>query len=366
MHPTPARLSAAAAALLFGCGSQELPASQPDRGSAPPNASRAQVAATSPSQAGVSSSPPAPSSPGTALATTTPKPTAAFPPRDFEPLFDQSAKPGDGHWNPVGNAAAGDRLALGSPAMVQAVVHPHPVSRFEKLTVVAMDLTQLEVHFAPGTDDPGVDRLTADHPPGLVPKQHQEQLVVVFNGGFKPRHGHWGMMVGGETLLEPKPTGCTIALYRDGAIRIGSWPVLSAEAPQMAAYRQTPPCLVENDQVHPDLIARRERAWGGRSPKRKTRRRTALGIDASGTLLLFGMGIELGPQRLAEGMKHAGAVAAAQLDINWSWTRFLLFGTPAAGERLQVTSTLIPQMVHARFGYVEKAGFRDFFYVTRR
>lgn len=306
-----------------------------------------------------------PAAPPPSSATKTTR-TGAFPPADFEPPFERSAKPGDGRWVPLGSADAGDRLAAAPPSMVKAVVHPHPMSRFEAVTVVAMDLTKLGVHFAPGTDDPKTEALGDGHPPGLVPKRLHDKLVVVFNGGFKPRHGHWGMMLAGQVLLAPKQSACTIGLYRDGTIRIASWPSLAAEVDRMAAYRQTAPCLLENSELHPELAAKQERAWGGRSPKRKTRRRTALGIDATGTMLLFGMGIEVGPHRLAEAMKHVGAVAAAQLDINWSWTRFLLFGTPSADPRLQVTSTLIPQMVHARFGYVEKAAFRDFFYVTRR
>jgi hypothetical protein len=94
-------------------------------------------------------------------------------------------------------------------------------------------------------------------------------------------------------------------------------------------------------------------------------RPAALGIDATGRVLLYGMGEELEPPELAEGMRVAGAKDAAQLDINWSWTRFLVFGEPE-GKALQTTSTLIPKMVHTKRGYVETAADRDFFYVIRR
>jgi hypothetical protein len=77
------------------------------------------------------------------------------------------------------------------------------------------------------------------------------------------------------------------------------------------------------------------------------------------------MGTEVGPEMLARAMQAVGAVAATQLDINWSWTKFLLIGAPGGAE-LQVTSTLIPKMVHARTGYVKRPAHRDFFYVTRR
>jgi hypothetical protein len=57
-------------------------------------------------------------------------------------------------------------------------------------------------------------------------------------------------------------------------------------------------------------------------------------------------------------------VTVAQLDINWSWTRFLLYGGDNGDPT--VTSTLVPQMVHAKQGYVKKPGFRDFFYLLKR
>ena len=89
-----------------------------------------------------------------------------------------------------------------------------------------------------------------------------------------------------------------------------------------------------------------------------------MGLDESGRILFYAMGEETEPADLAAGLQAVGARQAAQLDINWSWTKFLLLGDKG-GER-QVTSTLIPKMVHARKGYVEKTAFRDFFYFVPR
>ncbi len=58
-----------------------------------------------------------------------------------------------------------------------------------------------------------------------------------------------------------------------------------------------------------------------------------------------------------------GCTVKATTVMNW---KFLLMGQPDAGAPLQVTSTLVPKMVHSRRGYVEKKAFRDFFYLTRR
>lgn len=108
------------------------------------------------------------------------------------------------------------------------------------------------------------------------------------------------------------------------------------------------------------------RRWGGRDPKRKTRRRSALGLDASGRILFYGFGEEVNARLLAEGMRIVGAKSATQLDINYSWTRFLLVGSPKADAPTQITSTLVPDMKHRKRGYIEKWMPRDFFYLTSR
>ncbi len=291
-------------------------------------------------------------------------PESRFPPADFAPPSARSAAAGDGTWRRLGATSAGDRAAAGRSVLVVTTVHPHPVSRFDSVTLAAIDLRHAALHFMAGKDDPGAEAL--DPPAGVIPEADQDKLLAVFNGGFLPRHGRWGMMVQGRELVPPRADGCTVGLYRDGAVRIRPWAALESRSGTMSAYRQTPPCLIDSGKLHPALSAGNERLWGGRDPKRKTRRRSALGIDESGRVLLYAMGTEVGPLLLAQAMRHAGAVDAVQLDINWSWTRFLLYGQPSPGGRLQVTSTLIPKMTHSSKGYLERAGHRDFFYVLRR
>ena len=115
-------------------------------------------------------------------------------------------------------------------------------------------------------------------------------------------------------------------------------------------------------------IWRRRASAHGAGAIRAARRGAAArsGSMLPGRTLFYGMGTEVGAEMLARGMQYAGAVAAAQLDINWSWTKFLLMGQPSADAPLQVTSTLIPLMVHARNGYVERSAARDFFYIGLR
>jgi hypothetical protein len=134
----------------------------------------------------------------------------------------------------------------------------------------------------------------------------------------------------------------------------------------MSAYRQTMPCLLEQGEVHESLKAGRDKMWAGRNPDITTRHRSVIGIHESGSILFYGVGIEATPKLLAEGMKYAGAFNATQLDINWGWMRFLLFGERKSDGQLGVTSTLIDQMVHGRTQYVKNPSDRDFFYLSWR
>jgi hypothetical protein len=299
----------------------------------------------------------------------TPFAGTVFPPATVVAPHERSAQPGDGEWQRLGHSERGETLAGDPAAMFKTVIHPHPVSKWVTLTVAAIDLCHVSVQYVPGTADVKDTKTDPEQlpvTPGHVPEQDRDALLAVFNGGFKPHHGGWGMLVRSVQVVPPREDGCTVAITTDGAVRIGSWPNVAGALEDVRSYRQTPPCLLEQGALHPSLRAYNERPWGGRDPKRKTRRRSAIGIDASGRILFYGVGEEAGPRDIANGMKAAGAISAAQLDINWSWTRFLLFGRPRPDAELEVTSTLIPQMVHRRKGYVVRSVARDFFYVTRR
>jgi hypothetical protein len=348
--------------LFLACGGQratEEPAPAPAGGEQP----APEVQSGAPAEQPGSQSSPAETKPTTAEPSRDAKPQVDFPPADFTPPFERSAKPGDGKWVALGDAARGDHAAEPPNLLFKTNVHPHKVSRFVVVTVVAIDLTRASVHLVAGTEDPVAPDVPKEQRSGLVPNDHQPALLAVFNGGYQTGHGRWGVKIDSRTFVPPRENGCTLALYRDGSARIRTWPALQSSEGEMAAFRQTPPCLVEEGQLHPDLDAGRERAWGGRVPNIKTRNRSAVGVDRSGRILFFGFGDEAGPALLGEGMRYAGAVSAAQLDINYYWTRFLLFGKKA--DKLQVTSTLAPQMQHEATGYVARAASRDFFYVRR-
>ena len=245
-------------------------------------------------------------------------------------------------------------------------LHPHKVSKWKTVTVVAIDLCKTELHLVAGTDEPKDKNAPKKVRPGLIAPSHRDNLLAILNGGYKTSHGGFGMMSAGHTFIEPKVKGCVLAIEKSGQVRLGPWPALKERRSEFTAFRQTPPCLIDGGQLHPNLETHNERAWGGQDPKRKTRRRSAMAIDKSGRILFYGFGEETGPRELALGLRYAGADNAAQFDINYSWTRFLLVGEKSSEGSLRVTNTLVPKMVHRKTGYIEKSMPRDFFYVTRR
>ena len=81
--------------------------------------------------------------------------------------------------------------------------------------------------------------------------------------------------------------------------------------------------------------------------------------------LFYALAEEGDARWLAEGLRLAGAAAAAELDINWNWTRFFTF-EPSAGAASRVPSPLVQGMEHGAREYVERPSPRDFFYFAER
>ncbi len=274
-------------------------------------------------------------------------------------LEPATASAGDGVWTRLGDPERGDRAGSGEAALHQTRLHPHPASRFVTVTVAAIDLCRARIGYTPGTEDAPKVELSGR---GLVPPDRQEALIAVFNGGWKPEHGRWGMYRSGISVVPAREGGCTVRVAQDGKVTLSS--TMPADVDTLEAYRQTPPCLFENGTLHPKLAAGDEKPWGGKAKDVVTRRRSAVGVSEDGRFLFYAVGDEASPKWLAKALLSAGASVGAELDINWYWTRFLLFGEKDGA--LAVTSTLIPGMEFQGRGYVERPSDRDFFYVLSR
>jgi hypothetical protein len=233
------------------------------------------------------------------------------------------------------------------------------------VTIAAIDLRRVVLGLVPGTEDLKWANLPVGPESGLVPASDRPALAFVMNGGFQPKHGRWGLVASGVVVSKPREDGCTVAIAPSLGVEIRPWAKLSEVARMAPTLRQTPPCLIDEGAVHPSLLAGHDKAWAGHTQDLRTRRRSAIGVDQSGEVLFYAIGEEAEPRWLAEALRLAGAAHAAELDINWYWTRFLLFGEGTDG-RLKVTSTLVPKMEHMETEYVERPSTRDFFYGVER
>nr|WP_275939089.1 phosphodiester glycosidase family protein [Polyangium spumosum] len=227
-----------------------------------------------------------------------------------------------------------------------------------------MDLQRVTIRLVAGTTEPVSENVPLSARPGLIPRAEHPDLVAAFNGGFKALHGQYGMMIEGKTFLPPRKFACTVGLYRDGSVRIGTWPALAPTEPEMAAYRQTPACLVEGGELNKKLTEY-NRNWGATVSGETVIRRSAIGVDATGRTLFYALGEAVTAQSLARAIKAAGAHAAAQLDVNYAFPRFLLFDHPPGAER-SLAASLVPKIDYRETDYVKDPSPRDFFYVARR
>ena len=251
--------------------------------------------------------------------------------------------------------------------MYKTIVHPDARRSLAAVAVVAVDLERLGLRLVAGTIEPQSAAVPLSERPGVVPADQLGDLVAAFNGGFKAEHGHFGMMIDGRTFLPPRARSCTVALYRGGAIRIRTFKALAEGVAEMAAYRQTPPCLVEEGNINDALLAADDSpGWGVSVSGDTVIRRSAIGLDHAGKILLYAIGESVTAGTLARAMKAAGAENAAQLDVNQAYPRFVLYTPGQPNERPRVASALIPDTPYSRSEYVGKPEWRDFFYLARR
>jgi Phosphodiester glycosidase len=357
------------AAALAGCGQIVPP---PPAAPPPPPALELPPATASPAESPPPPDPPPPPAP--------PVQRPPFPPPAFPVPFERTAATEDGVWRPLVPGVDGE-----ASLFYRATVHPDPVQHFLAVAVVAIDLDRIAVHLVAGTREPLSTTVPPERRPGLVPAADLPSLVAVMNGGFMTRHGSWGLMIGGDVFLPPHDDGCTVALYADDRVRVRTHVELADTVPAMIAYRQTPPCLVEQGAVSPALLGdEKPRRWGLSATGGVTIQRSAIGVAEGARTLLYGFGEGIPPRALAEAMRAAGAVDAAELDVNWSFPRFLVYGPgaspqaprgstmglrpaePGSAPYPEVTATLVPRVEHAPGAYVVKPAERDFFYLTRR
>jgi hypothetical protein len=292
-----------------------------------------------------------------------------FRPPAVGPALKEWSAPGDGEWVPMPDP---QRPADGI-AMMKTLLHPDRSRSWAEVFVVAIDLRRVRIHLVPGSKEPAATEEAAMEMkrPGVIPEEHRSRVLAAFNGGFKTEHGQYGMFTDGTLLVKPKPSVCAVAAYRDGTMRVASWDKLAAGAADMVFWRETPVCMYEDDQLHwrladPSLA----RKWGATLDGETVIRRSAIGIDRTGQILFVSISNNTTARVIADGMHHAGAVTVAQLDVNYSYPKFVTFENqkkPAQNQEgeppKRIAVALADGFEFSEDEYIREKNRRDFFYV---
>jgi hypothetical protein len=287
-----------------------------------------------------------------------------FRPKDPGPARKAWSAPGDGIWVPISDP----RRPGEEPYLFKTLLHPDPERGWAEVFVVAVDLRRVSVHPLPGTQEPKADNKDAEsfERPAVIPEKDHEELLAAFNGGFMTEHGGYGFKLNGVTLVGPKPKACTIAAYDDGGIRVAPWTELEADAARMTWFRQAPECMVHGNKLHPGILwVSGNRKWGATLDGETVIRRSAIGINEARDILYVSITNHTNARVLAEGMRHAGAVSVAQLDVNWSYPKFVLFEPKQPGGPRKAVA-LAPGFEFSEDEYIRKRARRDFFYLMRK
>jgi hypothetical protein len=291
-------------------------------------------------------------------------PLPPFAPKDPGPAHKSWSAPGDGKW-----VAIVDPRRPNEPTyMVKTLLHPDASRSWAELFVVAIDLRRTRIHLMAGSQEPKADNEATQQSyvrPAKIPPEHHEELLAGFNGGFMTEHGGWGMHLDDTTLVQPREKGCTVAVYKDDSVRIATWARLKDTVKEMRWYRQGPECMYEDGKLHVGLTVEDNRKWGATLDGDTVIRRSAMGINEARGILYVGISNHTTARVMAEGMRHVGAPVVVQMDVNWSYPKFVLFEPrPGAPERKAVA--LAPGFEFSEDEYIRSKARRDFFYVMRR
>jgi hypothetical protein len=284
-----------------------------------------------------------------------------FLPKDVGPFTSEVAAKGDGVWLPLADYGEGNLPVV----IFKTLLHPDKERPWAEVFVVAIDLRRTRLRAVAGSIEPEASTEEGQRylRKGLIPEEHQPSLVVAFNGGFKAEHGQYGMKVDGVTLLPPRNSGCTVAGYSDGQVRIATWTSIAAQANDMTWFRQTPACMVESGDLHAALKSDRATSWGTAIEGGTVVRRSAIGLDETGDVLYASVSNATNARAMARAMRHAGATRVAQLDINWSYPHIVTFRRSKSGA--PEGALLFDGFTYEDGTYLARRSRRDFFYVTR-
>lgn len=290
-------------------------------------------------------------------------PKPGFVPTDVGPVFEKWSAPGDGKWVKVPDP----RRPEEQPYMHKTLLHPDKNRSWAELFVVAVDMKRTRLQAVAGYREPqSFEKEGRSYQrKAVIPEDQHDELLAAFNGGFMTEHGWFGMKVDGVTLVKPKATACTLAEREDGSLVLATWKTLADSESDLRWFRQMPGCMYEDGKIHPGLADPDTRLWGATLDGETVIRRSAVGISADHQVLYVGISNHTTAKAIADGMRHAGAVTVGQLDVNWSYPKFVLYEPKEPGGPRKAVA-LAPGFEFDEDEYIRKRSLRDFFYLVRK
>jgi hypothetical protein len=287
----------------------------------------------------------------------TPQPAYTPTPSVWQPaaLIPLGKADGEGVWSEYIQDAEGVVVAY------RTFLQPDPARPYTLVAVVAMDLTRTRLHFVLGTIEPAGENNQPRS--GAIPQADRvaKVLLAAFNGGFKARHGQFGAMSEGLVALPPRDGLGTLMIYKSGRVSLEEWGPGSVMPPNVAAYRQNGPLVVQEGESNPRIHNNSPQDWGYTVNDVSPTVRTGIGLSLDEKTLFYFCGPSLSMEMLAKSMQAAGAWNAIQLDINNYWALFVKF--QAEGSNL-VPEALLPRLMVANIERYLWNYSRDYFYLT--
>lgn len=285
-----------------------------------------------------------------------------FAPTSPGPVHKSWSAEGDGQWVPM----IDPRRPEEAPRMFKTLLHPDDSRSWAELFVVAVDLRQVSVMPVMGYQEPRSTKKEAEsyERPAKIPKEHYGALLAGFNGGFMAEHGQYGVYFDDILFIDPKEDACTLAQFKDGSFDVASWSKIKARQSEMSWFRQAPNCMYENGEMHPALKVHQARKWGATLDGNTVIRRSAVGISRDKQILYVGISNHTTAKVMALGMHHAGAESVAQMDVNWSYPKFVTFEERKDGFLYPIA--LAEGFEFSDKLYLRERSMRDFFYLARK
>jgi hypothetical protein len=240
-------------------------------------------------------------------------------------------------------------------------LQPDPERPYTLVAIVAVDLERTRLHFVLGSNDPAGE--PQQRRSGAIPQIDRIPgvLLAAFNGGFQARHGKFGAMADGIVALPPREGLGTLVINKSGRVSLGEWEVGMTLTPNVTAFRQNGPLVIQAGQINPRIHNNSPQDWGYTVNDVSPTVRTGLGLSKDNQTLYYFCGPSLNMEMLAKTMQNAGAWNAIQLDINNYWALFVKFQPKGSAF---LPEPLLPRLMVDNVERYLWEYTRDYFYIT--